>query len=758
MDRMILPYDEPQRTGVPAPSAGVALPQAAAPAVISPVPTPSKAPADYVRALRRRFWLTVLVAGVLGTVGSILVLRQEPVYRASAQIEIRPPRFDEVLSNLLAEDSVKLNSVTDEQYEANWLAQLRNKALVDRVLFKPQVGPSSKPLEVEARELIENLRTHQLPRTTRFDVHLEGGNPDRIATILNLWLQEFRQQAADEIGDQIRNSRQRAESNRDDLERQLTEINDQIVSSLRDQPRLTPTGENLLQRQFESLEEMKSRTLASLKDLDRQRMMMKLFPNMRSDQGSARDRRLLYELQQREWQLEQVVMEVKRRTKKWRSDPAYKHYAAQLKDIQTQIQELQAALGQSETAGDPAERLITQLRDNLRNDLTRVEEQRQDVLSELHVMAPEHYEFLMLLSEREQTAEAKAEMETKLASFNTLTETRNDPIEIKQAASVPTKPIGPNYKLHLVLVALLALGAGFGIVVLLEHIDHSVRAPEHLSTGLTLPLLGVIPRMKRAARLHRGGHLFTPNAPGSPEADAFRNLRASLLGARDPETHPAVTILITSAKAGEGKSTTALNLAATCARSGERTLLLDIDLRRPSLRPVFDDGEHDLGVVDVLRGELPWQRTVLRTDVPNLDFLPTGDPAGIPIEILGALELKQLLAAVSRHYDRVILDGPAILGLADCRVLGRVVDGSIFVVRAGAHDLRPLARAKAMLEQSKSHIIGAVFNGLNEDLENWSCAAVYHGDDRRDARPALSSEPAADDDNEALAGVQPIQG
>ncbi|MEJ7638951.1 MAG: CpsD/CapB family tyrosine-protein kinase, partial [Singulisphaera sp.] len=242
----------------------------------------------------------------------------------------------------------------------------------------------------------------------------------------------------------------------------------------------------------------------------------------------------------------------------------------------------------------------------------------------------------------------------------------------------------------------------------------------HLTFGLNLPLLGVVPRMRRTAKLDRGGHLWTPGAPDSVEADAYRNVRASLLGV-SVKRGPIVTLLVASAKAGEGKSTTALNLAATCARAGERTLLMDVDLRRPSLAEVFRDDEHDVGLVDVLRGELPWQRTVIRTDIANLDFLPTGATHDIPIEILGTLELRQLLIALSHHYDRVILDGPAILGLADCRMLGRVVDAAVLVVRSGLNELRPLQRAKAMLEQSHVAIAGVVFNALFEDLKNWSC-------------------------------------
>jgi capsular exopolysaccharide synthesis family protein len=253
------------------------------------------------------------------------------------------------------------------------------------------------------------------------------------------------------------------------------------------------------------------------------------------------------------------------------------------------------------------------------------------------------------------------------------------------------------------------------------------------------------------ALTHRAGHIWTPGAPDSLEADAFRNVRASLLGVAD-RTGPIITLLVTSAKAGEGKSTAALNLAATCAKAGERTLLLDIDLRRPSLGDVFseeDDGDDDddpkRGLVDVLRGKLPWQRTVRRTPIANLDFIPTGDTFEIPIEILGTRELRQLILALSHHYDRVILDGPAVLGLADCLVLGRVVDSTLLVVRSGAHQLTTLYRAKGMLEQARVPIAGVVFNSLTEGLDSWSSYVTE--------QPAIASSSGPSSGRRGAAGL-----
>jgi Mrp family chromosome partitioning ATPase len=129
--------------------------------------------------------------------------------------------------------------------------------------------------------------------------------------------------------------------------------------------------------------------------------------------------------------------------------------------------------------------------------------------------------------------------------------------------------------------------------------------------------------------------------------------------------------------------------------------------------------------------------------------MPTGDTRDTPIEILGTLELRQLLLALSHHYDRVILDGPAVLGLADCRFLGRIVDASLLVVRAGSHQLTTLHRAKSMLEQSHVSIAGVVFNGLTDDMENWSS---YYGYGSPAPTPERIEAPTQDEEALALAG------
>ena len=207
-------------------------------------------------------------------------------------------------------------------------------------------------------------------------------------------------------------------------------------------------------------------------------------------------------------------------------------------------------------------------------------EEHDKLLAKMQESIPAHQRVLALLKDREEKSKQIVRMEEKLTEFEILRQSlvNNDCVKIPASVVEPTVPIKPNRPLLIVLGLLASFGLGIGLVCLLEHIDHSVKVPEHVSHGLTLPLLGVVPRIRRTALTHRGGHLWTPGTPDSIEADAYRNVRASLLGVAD-KRGPIVTLLVTSAKAGEGKSTTALNLAATCARAGERTLLAG---RRPA--------------------------------------------------------------------------------------------------------------------------------------------------------------------------------
>jgi succinoglycan biosynthesis transport protein ExoP len=679
-------------------------------------PSSVKVASDYLRAIRRRIWLALAVAIPIATAGTLFVLRLPPVYMVSASIEIKPPRVDPAVAQLINGEMGRGDS-TDEKYIPDTLALLKSKSLTEEVVRDPGLGLPASALEGDpALELMAKVAYRQIPQSHFYTVTLEGRDPDRITRTLNVLLDKFQKRADSESRDASEQARSQASTSVTTYERQLNTIEKDLTDHIKNSMSLSPGGKNLTEAHYDALSQRLFYQQQNATNLQRQAQLETLRPAPVVP-GNPDKARMISELLAAK-KNQNLRLKKARRISREESDPAIMHALAELKEIDADLARLQG--GDEPPEAVSAAQVYDQILSGAVEEIRTTEGQLTNALTEMKDAMPAYHKYTTLMGERERRSKQLADLKEKISVFNMLAATQKSPVRIIDSATDPTVPKSPNRVAYIAFCIVSSLALGLGLVCLLEHIDHSVKVPEHLTLGLSLPLFGVVPRMLRNARNHRGGHLWTPGAPDSIEADAYRNLRASLLGANDSK-RPIITLLVTSAKAGEGKSTTALNLAATCARAGERTLLMDVDLRRPSLDEVFPRPGEGTGLVDILRGDLPWQRTVVQTDLPNLDFLPTGDTRDVPIEVLGSLELRQLLVSLSEHhYDRVILDGPAVLGLADCRMLGRIVDAAVMVVRSGSQELRSLQRAKAMLEQSQVHIAGLVFNGLSEDLDNWS--------------------------------------
>ncbi len=674
---------------------------------------------DYFRALKRRVGLALAIAVVVGVAGSAYVVRQPNVYRASAQLKIDAPQFDSATSLIVPGGEIgRIDSKSIETYVPNLIALLRgSKSLAEKAVMDADVRSLPEPGGGDpAADLLANLSTRPLlPATNAYEVQLEGKNPERVAKLLNALLKYLQREATEGNDHKIKTSNIWANANLKQMTDELRKIDADVKALLTSEALFAPGGVNLYEKNHAELSLLISQKRARHDELVYEARIAKFYPESRPAPPLSKAELSLEQLTSEQLVLQRRLDRLGKTLRDRYNDPAYRHVNDELERVKADAEALRAKLPKRRQAPDLAAIALR----HSGAEIERLGRDADELLAKLKDSMPAHQTYLTLLQDRERKAIELSATRERLAQFLMLSKTQNDPVRIESQAVEPSSPVRPKRAASIAMFAVLGLVLGTAAVCLLEFLDHSVKVPEHLTAGLGLPLFGVIPRMRRLSALQRGGHLWAAGAPTSVEADAYRNLRASLLGLTGPRG-PIVTLLVTSAKAGEGKSTTALNLAATCARAGERTLLVDVDLRRPSLADVFDDGTYRTGLVDILRGDLPWQRTVIHSDLPNLDFLPTGDPAEVPIEILGTLELRQLLSALSGHYDRVILDGPAVLGMADCRMLGRMVDSALLVVRSGAHELRPLQRAKAMLEQSRVPVAGIVFNSVSEDYENWS--------------------------------------
>jgi succinoglycan biosynthesis transport protein ExoP len=719
-----------------------------APTALAVNPASVKTTSDYLRALRRRIWMVLAVAVPLAVLGCVYALRLPSIYLVKAEIEINAPEYDSALSTLVSHDPGRRDPGSQAQYIPNRASQLKSMRLQEKAISAADIAADMSQFEDPVAELLSTLTIMPVQKgSNTFIVTLEGRDPFRTKRLMEVLLREFAAEAKEESRKKTGYSEELAAGNLETLKSELGELDKQIKAKLESNTTLGAGGRSIIEERYVSLANILGQKQLRLGELSQQMLMMQSFPRPDTSPEVSRRASMIAQLDLERRKYTEILEFTKRTTRNFNSDP---YAIAASHKLQVILEDLDGLRNiRTQVALNPTDMILEQYQ----RDIDADKEEQARLLREMRASLPEHQKILDLIEDRKDKAKRIADMEERLAEFKILANSPSVTEFVKVPSSVPEPavPIKPNRTLLIVAALFLSMAAGIGLVCLLEHVDHAVKVPEHVSHGLTLPLLGVVPRIRRTALTQRGGHLWTPGASDALACDAYRNVRASLLGVAD-RRGPIVTLLVTSAKAGEGKSTTALNLAATCALAGERTLLLDVDLRRPSLADVFiDDGDPKSvpGVVDVLRGEIPWQRTLRHTRIPNLDFIPTGDTRDTPIEILGTLELRQLLLALSHHYDRVILDGPAVLGLADCRFLGRIVDSSLLVVRAGSHHLTTLHRAKSMLEQSHVGLAGVVFNGLTQDMENWSS---YYGYGGIPPTPGRIEAPARGEESLALAG------
>lgn len=250
---------------------------------------------------------------------------------------------------------------------------------------------------------------------------------------------------------------------------------------------------------------------------------------------------------------------------------------------------------------------------------------------------------------------------------------------------------------------------GFGIAYLLGMIDYKIYDVRTVEEATGLPCLAAIPDGVVFDLDGEWENVLTAE-PNTANAEAIRNLRASIMLLGKSERHKS--ILITSAAPGEGKTTVASELAAAFALNEQKTILIDLDLRKPRVHTLFPKLNKDIGMSDVLAGQADLAKVVQKTNVDGLHVICTGSKAPNPSELLQENELSDIITKLCEYYDRVIVDTPPILPVSDTRLLAKHVQTVILVVRALKVPVGAIMRAKELLEGARAPIAGVAINAI----------------------------------------------
>ena len=285
-------------------------------------------------------------------------------------------------------------------------------------------------------------------------------------------------------------------------------------------------------------------------------------------------------------------------------------------------------------------------------------------------------------------------------------------VQVLDRALIPKNPIRPRTFRIVTGMIPLGLALGAGLAFLLNFLDRRVKSPQDVAKVLKLPLLTVVPGIGLGKVIGKGGKakLVTVHEPRSHAAECYRNLRTSILFSSG-STIPKV-ILVTSAVAGEGKSTTAANLAVVMAQSGRRVLLADADLRRPALRRYFLHRENR-GLVKVLSGRMGLYEAVQHSEIPGLDLLLCHSIPDNPSELLGSDLMRVTVEDLKHHYDTIVIDSPIVTSVPDARILAAQAEAVVMVHCPTSADRDMVCHALEKLEEVNAKILGLVMNNVD---------------------------------------------
>ena len=382
--------------------------------------------------------------------------------------------------------------------------------------------------------------------------------------------------------------------------------------------------------------------------------------------------------------------------------PRMRQLESQINEVQAQIDEevgyIRAAVEANYEAAKAEEKL-------LRN---RLEEVKQEVIT----LQNRSIRYNILKREVDTNRQLYDGLLQRFKEVGVAGAVEANNISIVDKALVPNGPVKPNHKKNFLLCLFLGFLGGIGLAFLFERFDDTLKQPEEVERQLGIPVLGIVPiehGQRKRAKSNTALALLAQENPRSTFAEAYRSVRTALQFST-AEGVPKV-LLITSSASGEGKSTTALSLAIHFAQTGKRVLLVDADLRNPSLHrdAQLDNSE---GLTHYLAGDAKPADIARPTAIANLFLISAGSLPPNPAELLSSAKMVSFLALAADKFDQVIVDSPPVLGLADSVILSNLVGGTVLVIESGSTRRGYAQGSLKRLKTARAHVLGAVLTKL----------------------------------------------
>ncbi|HXL22101.1 MAG TPA: polysaccharide biosynthesis tyrosine autokinase [Candidatus Dormibacteraeota bacterium] len=701
---------------------------------------------DYLLILRKHQWLILSFMLAVVTIVAIATFRMQSVYIATARLEIDPEKS----SILPFQGPEAYDYFTDgENYietqsrvltsETLALQTIRNSGLSSRPEFSTPSGPSeavatgtlaNQKRPPELAEFLGSLSVRRVPNSRLMDVSFESTDPLLASRIVNAHIENFIEQ----------NFRSRYEATSQAsswLAGQLDELKIKVQKS--EDSRIAYERQN----QIWTLDDKENITTQRLSEVNREltgaisvRMKKEsLFTFAKEGNIDAvpllQSNPFLSDLMKKRNELNAEYND--QLSQYGPNFPRVQRLQAQVKELDANIgKEKQNALNGLESDYREARQLEARLVDEL--------DQRK---AEANAMAEKLVEYNILKREAESYKTLYDGLLTKLKEANIAVGLKSTNIRLVDPAMIPSSPARPAKTRNLALAFLVGLVGGVGLALLREYLDNTVKSPDDVETLSRLPSLAVVPQFagsngngKRSRFLHGGlaatnGHdkrieLVAQHLPKSQMSEAFRALRTSILLSQ--ADHPPQVILVTSALPREGKTTAAANLAVTLAQLGDKTVLVDADLRKPGVGRLLNlTGGKYAGLSSYLAGVSSLDLvTVPHPSIPNLAAIPTGPLPPNPADLLSSHKLTEAIAELRTKFKFIVIDSPPIMAATDAVILSVQTDGVLLVVRSGETPKEAFTRTRDLLATVKCHVLGVVLNAVDSTAPDYYYSYRYY--------------------------------
>jgi exopolysaccharide transport family protein len=712
---------------------------------------------EYLRVLIKRKWIVLASLAIIFSVVAIATLRATRIYEASGSIAIN--KQDSTMLNF--KDSA--NGPSDYYDPADLdteVSILRSDLLALQVIKtlnldkRPEFGgkgvPAGDSLGLTTDELQPDsqrttnlldgfkgsLRVTLRPNTRIIDVHYRSPDKDLAAQVVNTLIQtyveqnfktrfESTMQASDWLSKQLVDLQMKVETSQEKLvnyqkEHEILGIDEKqnIITS-----KLDELNKELTAAESERMEKQSVYELVQSSDADAAAAAA-ISASTNSSTGSSSST-LLEKLREQQADLKIQVAQLS--TQFGPSYPKVAQLGSQLKEVEAQIQ-LEMKKVVSRVRSDY---MTSQQRENMLHDALEKQKQEANKLNESAI------EYSLLKRDVESYRTLYEGLLEKLKEAGVTAGLKSTNIRPVDKARIPTEPSEPNVPRNLSFALALGLTTGIGLAFLLEGLDNTVRTPEQAQIISGLPSLGMIPLGSKTpaegvskkhlavAASKEAVELVTQSRPQSQMAESYRALRTSLL--LSSLGSPPKTILITSALPQEGKSTTSINTAIVLAQKGTRVLLIDADLRRPSIHKTLGMGPRT-GLSNVLTGSATLKQTIVRSSIlPSLFILPAGTPPPNPAELLASSNMRDVLAELREEYDHIVVDTPPTLSVTDAVVMSTRADAVVLVIRCGQTTKQALRRSRDLLIQVNARVCGVLLNAVDLDSPDYYYYYEYQG-------------------------------